>query len=96
MMFKLGSFHILALIIGLPAFADNGKTRADVPVEPRFELRQRCSVNGARLYLSDVAKCFGSQALCKEATGIDVASSPLAGRSGFIQKSAIEALLEKE
>jgi flagella basal body P-ring formation protein FlgA len=95
-MIKLTFFTMMMSLPALPAFGGEALARPDAAVGPRLELRQKTSVTGARVYLTDVAKCSGSADLCGEATGIDVGGSPTPGRSGFIQKSAIEALLEKE
>lgn len=59
-------------------------------------LRPKAYVSGQRIYLSDIATCTGDVVRCKEATGIDVAQSPPAGRIGFFQRAQFEAVLEKE
>jgi flagellar basal body P-ring formation protein FlgA len=87
----LGSFLMASLVLADGAFAQPAAVAAT-----RIELRPKASVSCARVYLSDVAKCIGSPDLCREATGIDVAGSPAPGRTVYLQKSMIEAVLEKE
>ncbi len=89
-------FILMMSLPALPALGGEALARPEAAVGIRLELRQKASVSGARVYLSDVAKCAGSPDLCREATGIDVGGSPAPGRSGFTAKSAIEAVLEKE
>jgi flagella basal body P-ring formation protein FlgA len=62
----------------------------------RIDLRQKAVVSGARVYLSDIAKCSATEQRCQESRGIDIASSPLAGRISYVSRSSVEAILEKE
>ena len=88
---------IMAIFLpALPAFGGEALARPETTAVPRLELRQKATVSGARVYLSDVAKCYGSVNICRETTGIDIGASPAPGRSGFTQKSAVEAVIEKE
>ncbi|MEI6834070.1 MAG: flagellar basal body P-ring formation chaperone FlgA [bacterium] len=59
-------------------------------------LKTKATVASHRVYLSDVATCSGAMTYCQEISGIDVAQSPSAGRTGFLQKSHIEAIVGKE
>ncbi len=61
-----------------------------------IELFNRASVSSSRVYLSDIAKCSGARVMCREISGIDVAASPLPGRSSFLARSIVEGVLQKE
>ncbi len=82
---------ITSLVFSSGAFGQNHEA-----VAVRITLKDKVSVVGARVYLSDIAKCAGSAERCREITGIDVAASGAPGRSTFLQKAMVEAVLEKE
>lgn len=87
----LSSFLTLALLsIGGEASAQDGRE------QPRISLRTKSTVVGSRIYLSDIAKCSGSELLCPEVSGIEVSQSPSPGRATYIQRSYLEQVLEKE
>jgi flagellar basal body P-ring formation protein FlgA len=82
---------ITSLVFTSGAFGQNNEA---IPIH--ISLKDKASVVGARVYLSDISKCAGAPERCREITGIDVAASGAPGRSIFIQKAAVEAILEKE
>jgi flagella basal body P-ring formation protein FlgA len=87
----LSAFLTLALLsIGSEASAQDGREL------PRINLRPKSTVVGARIYLSDIVKCSGSDLLCPEVSGIEVSQSPSPGRTTYIQRSYLEQVLEKE
>jgi flagella basal body P-ring formation protein FlgA len=61
-----------------------------------IELMPRANVSAARVFLSDISKCTGSARLCKEATGIDIASTPAPGRTSIIKRGVVSSVLAKE
>ncbi len=77
-------------------FASGAFAQVAPGLTTRITLRDKASITGPRVYLSDIAKCSGSPELCREITGIDVAASGAPGRAIFVQKSVIESILEKE
>lgn len=84
-------FVITSLAFAGGAFGQNAEA-----LTAHIILKDKSSVMGARIYLSDVAKCTGSPALCREITGIDLAANGAPGRTTFLQKSVVESILEKE
>jgi flagella basal body P-ring formation protein FlgA len=88
----LSSLAVLDLIAGLSplSFASGESSSVTIDINPT------ASVSGSRIYLSDVANCEGLKTLCREITGIDVATSPAPGRSQFIQQAVIRGVLQKE
>lgn len=62
----------------------------------RLSLLKETSVNGNRVYLGDVADCKGDADLCREAGGIDVAGSPIPGRSIVLSQPQLTRILDKE
>ena len=79
---------LLAMASG--AFALNGEQEVEITLKPKTTIASH------RVYLSDVATCVGAVTYCQEIGGIDVGQSPSAGRTGFLQKSQIEAVVGKE
>ena len=86
---KMGTYLFVVL-----AFFEARSFAQDAHV--RLDLRQKSIVTGARIYLSDIAKCSGDRQKCQEATGIDVGVSPVAGRASYVSRSTLESILEKE
>jgi flagella basal body P-ring formation protein FlgA len=84
---------LLALLCCLQAnlvAAEDGLQSVDIV------LKSKASIATQRIYLSDVASCSQHKTYCQEASGIDLGPSPLPGRTSFLQKSQVEALLGKD
>jgi flagella basal body P-ring formation protein FlgA len=62
----------------------------------RFDLKQKVSVTGSHIYLSDIAKCSGDHERCRETSGIDLGLSPAAGRISYVTRTNVETILDKE
>ncbi len=89
--------YIILAFLGqaLLGFA-SGALALDAAAELHISLRQKTSISGSRIYLSDLCQCSGDSVRCQEISGIDIGQSPSPGRSGFYHKSAIEDILAKE
>jgi flagella basal body P-ring formation protein FlgA len=87
---------IIALIWPGPLSAEGTSRGHLVGESVAITFRPKVAVAGARVYLSDIARCSGSHDICRQAPGIDVGASPLPGRTAFINRSAIDPILEKE
>lgn len=75
---------------------------ADLPAAPEvarsatFTFEPVVEISRPRLYLGEVATCFGRSALCEEAYGVDLGPSPEPGRTTFLHPDKVLALLGKE
>lgn len=61
-----------------------------------ISLKNKASITEHRVYLSDIASCEGPSNYCGEIRGIDLGTSPFAGRTGFLAKAHVESVLAKE
>lgn len=84
------------LIIAILLASEFAIAEVDSSSSLMLEISSKAVVTGSKVYLSDIAKCSGPTALCQEISGIDIAQSPAPGRTGYISKSSILAVLNKE
>lgn len=85
-----------ALAVDVPAGQVPLPFAPQVTLAMELVLKDAVSVNGERIFLSDVAECRGSKALCEEMYGVDLGKSPPIGKVSRLKKTAIADLVKSE
>lgn len=59
-------------------------------------LEKTAQIGSSHVYLTDIAKCVGDAAQCKEVLGTEISRAPVAGRVVSLTRSQIEKALSRE
>ena len=67
-----------------------------VPLTAAFTLNATVETGDDRIYLGKVATCAGAPEICEEASEVDLGAAPEAGRSVFLARTKLQAMLATE
>lgn len=96
MIYRALMYGFLMVLLGMSRAAEAQPSVESPRERVSLSLMKDVTVNGGRIYLTDIAACSGNADLCRETGGIDISRSPQAGRSLQMSRTAIAFILQKE